>query len=356
MSNGKKILVLNPGSTSTKLAVYVGEECLKTHNLNHSAEEVKKYAQICDQKYMRLEKIYQWLNENDCKIEEFQGVVGRGGLLRPMPGGTYKVTDKMLEDLKIGIQGQHASNLGGIMAHEIAKKVGIPSFIVDPVAVDEVEDVARISGMSEIIRKSLVHALNVKAVVRRVCLNRNLDYNKSRFVVAHIGGGITVSPVENGRILDCNNANEDGPFSPERAGGVPVGDLVKMCFSGKYSEKEVYSKLVGKGGCVAYLNTNDFRDVLKLSEEGNKEAQLIYDAFIYQVAKEIGAMATVLEGNVDKIILTGGMAYSEKVVGDITKRVGWISEVKTYPGEDELLALAQGAIRVLDGEEKAKEY
>ena len=278
-------------------------------------------------------------------------------MLKPIPGGTYEVTDDLVADLKKGVQGQHASNLGGILAKEIGNELNVPSFIVDPVVVDELEEVARISGVPELPRKSKFHALNQKAVAKRFGKESGKGYENLNLIVTHMGGGVSVGAHKKGKVVDVNNALDgDGPFSPERAGGVPVGDLVKMCFSGKYSEKEVYSKLVGKGGCVAYLNTNDFRDVLKLSEEGNKEAQLIYDAFIYQVAKEIGAMSTVLEGNVDKIILTGGMAYSEKVVGDITKRVGWISEVKTYPGEDELLALAQGAIRVLDGEEKAKEY
>lgn len=352
-----KLLIINPGSTSTKIGVYEDEREILEETLRHSSDEIGKYPTIVDQLDFRKDVILKVLEEKNFDIKTLNAVVGRGGMLKPIPGGTYEVTDDLVEDLKKGVQGQHASNLGGILAKEIGNELNVPSFIVDPVVVDELEEVARISGVPELPRKSKFHALNQKAVAKRFGKESGKGYENLNLIVTHMGGGVSVGAHKKGKVVDVNNALDgDGPFSPERAGGVPVGDLVKMCFSGKYSEKEVYSKLVGKGGCVAYLNTNDFRDVLKLSEEGNKEAQLIYDAFIYQVAKEIGAMATVLEGNVDKIILTGGMAYSEKVVGDITKRVGWISEVKTYPGEDELLALAQGAIRVLDGEEKAKEY
>ena len=352
-----KLLIINPGSTSTKIGVYEDEREILEETLRHSSDEIGNYPTIFDQLDFRKDVILKVLEEKNFDIKTLNAVVGRGGMLKPIPGGTYEVTDALVEDLKKGVQGQHASNLGGILAKEIGNELNVPSFIVDPVVVDELEEVARISGVPELPRKSKFHALNQKAVAKRFGKESGKGYENLNLIVTHMGGGVSVGAHKKGKVVDVNNALDgDGPFSPERAGGVPVGDLVKMCFSGKYSEKEVYSKLVGKGGCVAYLNTNDFRDVLKLSEEGNKEAQLIYDAFIYQVAKEIGAMATVLEGNVDKIILTGGMAYSEKVVGDITKRVGWISEVKTYPGEDELLALAQGAIRVLDGEEKAKEY
>ena len=352
-----KLLIINPGSTSTKIGVYEDEREILEETLRHSSDEIGKYPTIVDQLDFRKDVILKVLEEKNFDIKTLNAVVGRGGMLKPIPGGTYEVTDALVEDLKKGVQGQHASNLGGILAKEIGNELNVPSFIVDPVVVDELEEVARISGVPELPRKSKFHALNQKAVAKRFGKESGKGYENLNLIVTHMGGGVSVGAHKKGKVVDVNNALDgDGPFSPERAGGAPVGDLVKMCFSGKYSEKEVYSKLVGKGGCVAYLNTNDFRDVLKLSEEGNKEAQLIYDAFIYQVAKEIGAMATVLEGNVDKIILTGGMAYSEKVVGDITKRVGWISEVKTYPGEDELLALAQGAIRVLDGEEKAKEY
>ncbi|WP_297630723.1 butyrate kinase [uncultured Clostridium sp.] len=352
-----KLLIINPGSTSTKIGVYENEKEVLEATLRHSSDEIGKYPTIFDQLGFRKEVILNVLKEKKFDIKELNAVVGRGGMLKPIPGGTYEVSDALMADLKAGIQGQHASNLGGILANEIAKEVGVRAFIVDPVVVDELEAVARISGVPELPRKSKFHALNQKAVAKRFGKESGKGYENLNLIVTHMGGGVSVGAHKMGRVVDVNNALDgDGPFSPERAGAVPAGDLIKMCFSGKYTESEVYSKIVGKGGMVAYLDTNDMRDVRKAAGEGSKEAQLIYDAFIYQVAKGIGEMATVLEGNVDKIILTGGIAYSEDVVRDITKKVAFISDVKAYPGEDELLALAQGAIRVLDGEEEAKEY
>lgn len=356
MGNKKYILAINPGSTSTKIAIYQGETSIVDANLSHSTEEIKKYEHIFEQKDMRTEVILQWMKEHNMEIEDLVAVVGRGGLLRPMPGGTYQITEKMLEDLKLGYQGQHASNLGGIIAFEIAKKANLPAYIVDPVAVDEIEDVSRISGLPQITRRSLVHALNVKAVTRRVCERRSLEFNNSTFVVAHIGGGITVAPVKNGRLLDCNNANEEGPFSPERTGGLPVGDLVKLAFSGKYTLPELKKKITGQGGLVAYLGTNDGRVVDKMIEEGDNKAELIFKAMAYQIAKEIGAMATTLCGKLDAIILTGGLAHNKRLTGWISEYIGFIAPVELVPGEDEMLALAQGALRVVEGKEVAKIY
>lgn len=355
---GKKnyILAINPGSTSTKIAIFQGENSVVDANLSHSTEEIKKYEHIFEQKDMRTEVILQWMRENNIEIEDLVAVVGRGGLLRPMPGGTYQITEKMLEDLKLGFQGQHASNLGGIIANEIAKRVCIPAYIVDPVAVDEIEDVSRISGLPQITRRSLVHALNVKAVTRRVCDRRSLEFTNSSFVVAHIGGGITVAPVKDGKLLDCNNANEEGPFSPERTGGLPVGDLAKLAFSGKYTLPELKKKITGQGGLVAYLGTNDGRIVDKMIEEGNEKAELILKAMAYQIAKEIGAMATALCGKLDAIILTGGLAHNKRLTNWINEYVGFIAPVELVPGEDEMLALAQGALRVVEGKEVAKIY
>lgn len=352
-----KLLIINPGSTSTKIGVYEGEKEILEETLRHSAEEISKYDTIYDQLGFRKEVILNVLKEKGIDIKELDAVVGRGGMLKPIPGGTYKVTEALIEDSKKGVQGQHAANLGSILANEIAKQVNVPAFIVDPIVVDELEPVARISGIPELPRKSKCHPLNQKAVARRYAKENNKKYDEINLIVAHMGGGVSIGAHKLGRIVDVNNALDgDGPFSPERSGSVPVGDLVKMCFSGKYTEAEIYKKILGRGGFVAYLDTNDARDVLKKVSEGDEEAKLIYDAFIYQISKTIGEMATVLEGKVDKILLTGGIAYSEKVVNDITKRVGWITEVKAYPGEDELLALAQGAIRVLSGKEEAKIY
>ncbi len=352
-----KLLIINPGSTSTKIGVYEDEKEILEETLRHSSDEIAKYATIFDQLDFRKNVILDVLKEKNFDIKTLDAVVGRGGLLKPIPGGTYEVTEALMEDLKNGVQGQHASNLGGILSNEIASGLNIPAFIVDPVVVDELDEVARISGVPELPRKSIFHALNQKAVAKRYGKESGQGYENLNLIVTHMGGGVSVGAHKKGKVVDVNNALDgDGPFSPERAGGVPVGELINMCFDGKYSKEEIYRKIVGKGGCVAYLNTNDFRDVIKMSEEGDKKAQLIYDAFIYQVSKEIGSMATVLEGKVDRIILTGGLAYSDKVVNDIKKRTGWISEIKVYPGEDELLALAQGALRVLNGEEQAKQY
>lgn len=278
-------------------------------------------------------------------------------MLKPIEGGTYEVNEAMVEDLKVGVQGPHASNLGGILSNEIAKEIGKRAFIVDPVVVDEMEEVARLSGVPELPRKSKFHALNQKAVAKRYAKEHNTSYEDVNLIVVHMGGGVSVGAHKKGRVIDVNNALDgDGPFSPERAGGVPSGELLEMCFSGKYSKEEVYKKLVGKGGFVAYANTNDARDLIKLSQEGDEKGSLIFNAFIYQIAKEIGSMAVVLDGEVDAIVLTGGIAYSDYVTNAINKKVKWIAPMVVYGGEDELLALAQGAIRVLDGVEEAKVY
>ena len=355
MSGNDLILVINPGSTSTKIALFNKENPIITDNLFHSLEEINKYDSIYEQKGMREKIIMEWLEEKGVDLNRLVAIVGRGGLLRPMPGGTYKVTKKMMEDLKIGYQGQHASNLG-IIAYDISEKLNIPSFIVDPVAVDEILEEARISGMPEIKRRSLVHALNIKAVTRKVCNKIDKDFFNSSFVVAHLGGGISVCPIKNGKILDVNNANEEGPFSPERTGSLPVGDLIKMAYSSKYTYKELKKKIMGKGGLIAYLDTNDGRVVDRIIEEGNKKAELILEAMAYQIAKEIGSMATVLKGNVDAIILTGGLAYNKRLTTWIKERVEFISPIELVPGEEEMLALVEGAIRILNKEESAKIY
>ena len=351
------LLIINPGSTSTKIGIYKDEKEVFVETLRHSSEEIGKYETIYSQLQFRKNIILEILRENNFDINSLDAVVGRGGMLKPMESGTYRVNEKMLEDLKNGVQGQHASNLGGILASEIGNELRIPSFIVDPVVVDELEAVARVSGIPELPRQSKFHALNQKAVAKRFAKENGKKYEELNLIVVHMGGGVSVGAHLNGRTVDVNNALDgEGPFSPERAGTVPVGSLIKMCYSGDYTEKEVYSKVVGRGGYVAYLDTNDARDVIKLEEEGDEEAKLYFDAFIYQVAKAVGEMSTVLCGKVDSIILTGGIAYSDKVVKDIKSRVGFIAPITVYPGEDELLALAEGAIRVLTGEEESKEY
>ncbi|WP_125153979.1 butyrate kinase [Clostridium rectalis] len=352
-----KLLIINPGSTSTKIGVFEDETLLLEETLRHSAEEIGRYATIYDQFEFRKEVILNVLNEKGFDIKTLSAIVGRGGLLKPVEGGTYAVNDAMLEDLKVSVRGQHASNLGGIIANEIGKSLGIPAFIVDPVVVDELQDVARISGMPEVERKSIFHALNQKAVARRYAKENGKAYTDVNVIVGHMGGGASVGAHKNGRIVDVNNALDgEGPFSPERTGGVPIGDLARLCFSGKYTLEEMIKKINGKGGAVAYLGTNDFRDVENKALEGDEKHKLILDAFIYQMAKEIGKCAVVLEGKIDAIILTGGIAYSKYVTKEIKEKVGFLAPVVIYAGEDELLALTQGGLRVLKGEEKAKEY
>ena len=350
-------LIINPGSTSTKIGVFEDESLLFEETLRHSSEEITSFPNIVAQKDFRKKIITYLLESRNFHISRLNVVVGRGGMLKPIPGGTYPVTDALLKDLEIGKQGQHASNLGGILAKEIGDSLNIPSFIVDPVVVDEMEEVSRLSGVKELPRISVFHALNQKAVAKRYAREIGKPYESLNLIVVHLGGGVSVGPHKQGRIIDIFNALDgDGAFSPERAGAVPCGALVKMCFSGKYTEKEVYSKLVGKGGMTDYLGTNDMRDVKKLVSEGDEYAKLVRDAFFMQVAKDIGAMATVLEGKVDQIIVTGGIAYDEITINALKERAGWIAPFTVYPGEDELLALAQGALRVLNGEEKAMEY
>ncbi|CDM69541.1 Butyrate kinase [Clostridium bornimense] len=353
----RKLLIINPGSTSTKIGVFEDEKEILDETLRHSSEEIGKYATVVDQKDFRKEVILDVLKTKGIDIKGFDAIVGRGGLLKPIEGGTYAVNEEMLNDIKKAERGEHASNLGAMIADEIAKEIGAKSFIVDPVVVDELSDVARISGVPELPRTSIFHALNQKAVGKRYAKERNKSYEDCNIIVVHMGGGVSVGAHTGGKIVDVNNALDgDGAFSPERSGGVPAGALIKMCFSGKYTEAEVKKKITGQGGLVAYLDTNDMRDVLKASAEGDEKSKLIYDAFIYQVSKDIGAMATVLKGKVEAIVLTGGIAYSDVVVNSIKERVSFIAPLVVYGGEDEMLALAQGALRVLNGEEQAKEY
>lgn len=355
---GYKSLIINPGSTSTKIGVFEDETLVFEETLRHATETIAQYDSIVAQKDFRKEVITNVLKEKNFDISTLDVVVGRGGLLKPIPGGTYAVTDELLKDLVEAKRGEHASNLGGIIAKEIGDELGVPSFIVDPVVVDELEDVARLSGHPELPRTSIFHALNQKAVAKRYAKEKGVNYEDLNLIVVHMGGGVSVGAHKNGKVVDVFNALDgDGAFSPERAGSVPNGELIKLCYSGKYTEKEMVKQLVGKAGFNAYLGTNDARDVEDLAFNKNDEkAKLVLDAFIYQVSKDIGAQATVLSGKVDQIIFTGGIAYSKYTVGEISKRVGFISGITIYPGEDELLALAQGALRVLNKEEEAKVY
>lgn len=352
-----RILVINPGSTSTKIGVFDDKEVVFEKTIRHNADEISQYKRIIDQYEFRKKVILDELDREGINISKLSAVCGRGGLLRPIEGGTYQVNDAMLEDLKNGYNGEHASNLGGIIAHEIAQGLNIGAYIVDPVVVDELHEIARVSGVPEIPRKSIFHALNQKAVARRAAVDLELPYKDARLIVTHMGGGITVGAHVGGRVIDVNNGlHGDGPFSPERAGTVPAGDLVSLCFSGQYYRDEVMKKLVGQGGLMAYLDTNDAREVEQMVANGDKKAKVVFDAMAYQIAKEIGSMSAVMEGKVDAIALTGGLAYGKAFVEEISKHVHWIADVLVYPGENELEALNEGTLRVLNNEEIPKQY
>lgn len=352
-----RILSINPGSTSTKIAIFDDEKEVFSKTLRHSESELSQYKTIPDQVPFRKKIILEALGESDINIQKLSAVVGRGGLIKPIPGGTYEVNEALLRDVNNPPMGEHASNMGAILAHEIASSLNLKSYIVDPVVVDEMEDVARISGHPEIERVSIFHALNQKAVAHRYAKSLGKKYDELNLIIAHLGGGISVGAHLKGRCIDTNNAlNGDGPFSPERSGGLPVGALAKLCFSGKYSEAEVKRMITGKGGFVSYLGTNDGREVGEMIASGNKEAKLIHEALGYQVGKEIGMCATVLKGDVDAVILTGGLAYDDDLVKYIKNMVSFIAPVIIYPGEDEMQALNEGALRILRGEEDAKIY
>lgn len=352
-----RILIINPGSTSTKIGVFDNEVSIFEKTIRHDTEVINTFTNIIDQYEFRKNTILETLDKEGINISKLSAVCGRGGLLRPIEGGTFAVNEMMLDDLRSGFSGQHASNLGGIIAYEIASGLNIPSFIVDPVVVDELDPIARISGFSLIERKSIFHALNQKAVARRVAKDLGKKYTDLNLIVTHMGGGITVGIHKKGRVVDVNNGlHGDGPFSPERAGTVPAGDLVALCFSGEHYREEIMKRLVGQGGLVGYLGTNDAVKVEQRIEAGDQGAKLVYDAMAYQVAKEIGAASAVLSGKVDAIILTGGLAYGKGFVKSITDRINWIADVIVQPGENELQALAEGALRVLRGEEDVKTY
>jgi butyrate kinase len=352
-----RVLTINPGSTSTKVALYEDEHPLFVETIHHSADEIAAFPRIASQYAFRRDAVLSLLDEHQIELDSLDAVVGRGGILRPVPSGTYRVNEKMLDELRHPKEREHASNLGALVADDVARRAGIPAFIVDPVCVDEFDDIARISGLPEIERRSLSHALNLKAAARRAAQELGKRYDEVNLVVVHLGGGISVSPHRRGRMVDVNQALDGtGPFAPERAGGLPVGDVIRMCYSGKYTYEEMSKKIAGHGGLVAHLGTNDARQVERRIEEGDAHARLIYQAMAYQIAKEIGLMATVLKGNVDAIVLTGGLARSELLVDWIVERVEWIAPVMIYPGEDEMLAMAQGALRVLRGEEEALDY
>lgn len=357
-SNKHKILVINPGSTSTKIAVFENEEAVFLKNIKHSAEELKPFNSITEQYAFRKEKILEELKLADQDINTISCVMGRGGLTKPIPSGVYEVNDVMKHDMENSHIGEHASNLGGFIADDIAKEIkGIKAYIADPVVVDEMEPIARVAGHPEFERISIFHALNQKAIARKYANEYDKKYEDLNLIIAHLGGGVSVGAHCKGKVVDVNNAlNGDGPFSPERSGALPVGQVVKLCFSNKYSCAEIKSMITGKGGFFAYLGTNNAFEVEQRAKEGDEKAQFISDAMAYQVAKEISALAAVLKGDVHKIILTGGIAYNKQFCTFIEQMVNWIASVKVYPGEDEMTALALNGLMVLNGELEPKVY
>ncbi len=323
-----RILTINPGSTSTKIGVFNDEELIFEETIRHTVEELAKFTRVCEQDGFRKEMVCNALEKGNIDMESINAVVGRGGALKPIEGGTYLVDERMIEDLRIGVQGEHASNLGGIIAYDIARDNGIEAYIVDPVVVDELQDLARVSGIKELEKVSIFHALNQKAVARKHAKSISRKYEDLNLIIGHLGGGISIGCHYKGRVIDVNNALDgEGTFSPERAGTLPAGGLARLCFSGKYTLAEVAKLLAGKGGLVSFLNTNDARKVSEMIDNGNEYAKRIYQAMAYKVSKEIGALATVLNGEIDAIILTGGIAYDKRFTAWIRERVEFISQV-----------------------------
>ncbi|MGI6751681.1 MAG: butyrate kinase [Anaerovoracaceae bacterium] len=357
MNKPYRILAINTGSTSTKISVFDDEKELFAESIKHSKEEMESFDTIYDQFEFRKDIVLDVLVEKNIDLATLDAVAGRGGNMKPVAGGTYLVNDAMLNDLKIGVMGQHASNLGGIVAHSIANPLNIKSYVVDPVVVDEMEELARLSGIPEISRKSKDHPLNQKATARMAAKDLGSTYGEMNFIVAHMGGGVSVGAHKRGKIVDVNNCLDgDGPYAPDRAGGVPVGSLIDMCFSGEYTKDQIRKKLVGGGGLIAYLGTNNGREVSEKVRAGDERARLIFEGMAYQISKEIASCSAVLKGDVDAILLTGGLAYDEMLVGWIKERVEFIAKVMVYPGEQEMIALAQGVLRVVNGDEEVKEY
>ncbi|MBF2340172.1 butyrate kinase [Listeria welshimeri] len=351
------VLTINPGSTSTKLAVYQGDKVLFEETVRHTMQEFADFNNVQEQFDFRWQVLRRVIDAFGYDVNNLDAVVGRGGLLRPVAGGTYIVTEKMLADLKTNKYGEHASNLGAMLAKKLADTLDIPSFIVDPVVVDEMQPIARFSGNELIARKSIFHALNHKAAGRKIAKKLGSDYEKLNFVIAHLGGGISVAAHRQGKAVDVNNALDgDGPFSPERSGSLPMNDFLEACFSGKWNKRELHDLIIGRGGMISYLGTNSMLEVEAKVKAGDEKAIQAFDAMAYQVSKEIGACSTVLHGKIDAIILTGGLARSDLFTSKIIEQTNWIASVIIEPGEDELEALNSGVQRVLAGLEKEKLY
>jgi len=352
------VLVINPGSTSTKISVFnINGKEVKNEVIRHNPQEIAKFARVADQHDFRAKSIQNFLSANNILEKDFAFIGGRGGFLKPIQSGTWIVNNKMLEDLKIAARGEHASNLGAIIAYDIAKRNDIKAYIVDPIVVDELDNVARITGFPEIERTSVFHALNQKAVARKAAQELGIEYTEGNFIVAHLGGGTTVGAHRKGKVVDVNNGvYGEGPISPERSGTTPVEDIVNLCYSGKYDKPTMLKKIHGKGGVYAHLGTSDIREVVKEAKAGNAKFKLVLDAMLYQVCKEIGAMAAVLCGKVDAVAVTGGLAFEPYITDSIKSRVEFIAKFLVFPGEDEMDALFRGAVLSVNGKAPLNEY
>ncbi|MDO4869761.1 MAG: butyrate kinase [Bacillota bacterium] len=352
-----KILVINPGSTTTKLAVYLDEKPIFETNIRHESGKLKELGSISGQLEYRRQLVADTLNQNGFELKEFTAIACRGGLIKQMPSGTYRITPSIVHDSEVGVSGQHASNLGALIGHELELETGIPAYIVDPPVVNELSPRAKYSGHPAIERRCVFHALNQKAVARQYAADHGCRYEDLNLLVCHMGGGVSVGAHVKGKVVDTEDAvSGEGPFSPERAGSMPVNGVISLCFSGKYTETEVRDLMTRGSGLLAYTGSNNMRQILAAAESGDEIAVNALDAFYYQVAKEIAAMSVAMNGQVDQIILTGGIANSQVVTGAISAMVDWIAPVSVYPGEDEMLALAKGVLRVLRGEEEAGDY
>ncbi|MBE9546831.1 MAG: butyrate kinase [Proteobacteria bacterium] len=350
------ILVINVGSTSTKVALFKEMDVVAEETIVYSSAELAQYKDMKDQLPRREEDILRFINDNNINMEEIDIIISRGGVGKPEPAGAYEINEIMCNDLITGKYGKHPSALGPAMALDMSKRYGIRAIVMDPPSTDEFQPLARISGLPGLERKSAFHALNQKAAARRASGEIGKSYEDVNLVVAHLGGGITIGAHRGGKVIDCTHGLSEGPFTPERAGSLPTADLVDLAFSGKYSKEQMQRKLVGQGGLFAYLATADAVEVEKMISGGDEKAKLVYQAMAYQIAKDIGAMSVVLKGRVDGVVLTGGLAHSEMLTGWIVERTDFIAPIFIYPGEDEMTAMAQGALRVLEGKEQVKKY
>jgi len=353
---GYRILVINPGSTSTRISFFEDKKQVVKRKISHDRKEISRFPSLLDQREFREKVILNIIKDEGYTMDKFNAIAARGGILKSLPSGTYTVNKKMVNYLKYETPVQHASNLAAIIAYNLSKRYDIPAYIVDPVSVDEFDDVARICGMPDIQRRSLDHPLNLKAVARRCAKRLGKPYEELNLITVHLGGGISVIAHRKGKMIDGNNTNDEGPFTPGRAGEVPVGALVEAVYSGKYTYEELYSSLVENGGMVAYLGTNDLKEAMRRFKKGEEKAKLVLKAMVYQISKEIYAMSAVLKGRIDAIAITGGMAYETYIVNSIREYIPNFAPVLVFPGEMEIEALALGVLRVLKGEEKAKVY